>query len=87
MTLIKLNINERKLKHSYEITDDFGNKRKCDAFIIDYTSGKRVYLKAIQGSLIITTFYKTMRLDDNGDITIPFGRNRIKIGTWEEVTL
>lgn len=87
MTIIKLKINERKIEYSFKIADDFGNKHKCDAFIIDYTSGKRVYLKAIQGSLIMTTFYKTMRFDDNGDITIPFGRNRIKIGTWEEVML
>ena len=79
---ITLDLNLENIAHNYEMESDFGYKRNCEAFRVQYTRGKRVYLTAISNGLNASTFYKTMKFEDNGDVTIGLGKERIKIGEY-----
>ena len=65
--------------------NDFGQKREYDSILIDRTSQRRVYCIAVKNGVKYTTVAKTMQFDDDGNVFLKFGKNKVIIGTYEEV--
>lgn len=81
---IELDLKLDTIRHNFKGQDSFGNNREYDSFIINYTSGKRVYLSVIKNNIRYTTISKTMKFQDN-KVLISFGKDKIQIGTYKEI--
>lgn len=60
------------------------NGYSYDHLKFKYNSGHRLYLVAIKNNIPMTEVVKVMKLD-SGKIYLSFGKNKIEIGTYEEV--
>jgi len=82
---IKLDLNMNVIKYEFKAESDFGFKRHCEGFRVQYTSGKRVYITAISEGMNFTTLQKNMRFEDNGNVELSFGKDSVKIGEYATV--
>ncbi len=76
---IKLNIHTWTINQSGK-----QDQWEYDTLFIRESKGKRLYLTAIKNGINMTTVIKTMKLEE-GKIILSFGKNKIEIGTYEEV--
>lgn len=56
-----------------------------DSLRINYTSGHRVYCSGMKNEIPMQEVIKVMQLNE-GKVYLSFGKKKIEIGTYEEVT-
>jgi hypothetical protein len=76
MTTIKLDLNLSAIPFN-----GTHEKRQYQAFKVNYTSGKRVYITLIKDGYNLTTISKLMKFEE-GNVNISFGKNKLCIGTY-----
>jgi len=84
MKKIKIYLKRKPIKFHFEAENDFGFTNIYDSFKVDYTSGKHVYLIAINNNISQMTFYKNMFFN-GGKILIKFNSKEVEIGTYEVI--
>ena len=85
--MIKVELLGYNFNIDFSHTNDFGQNRKYDGFIIDRTSQRRVYCTATKSGIKYTTIMKTMQFDNSENVYLKFGKNKVVIGSYKEVTL
>lgn len=76
---IKLNIHTWIIEHNGK-----QDQYEYDTLKIKESKGKRLYLSAIKNGMRMTTVTKIMKFE-NGKVYITFGKDKIEIGTYEEI--
>ncbi|GLI82351.1 hypothetical protein ANABIO32_00370 [Rossellomorea marisflavi] len=76
---IKLDIHTWTIDHS-----GTHEGYKYDQLKINNSSGKRLYLTAINKGMRMVTVSKLMKFEE-GKVLLSFGKNKIEIGTYQEV--
>lgn len=83
--MLQVTLVDDKFSVKFTHTNDFGQKREYDSIAIQETSQSRVYCTAIKNGMKYTTIAKKMQFDDDGNVYLKFGKNKVIIGTYEEV--
>lgn len=83
--MIQVTLIDNSFNVNFTHANDFGQKREYDGILIQETSQSRVYCHAIKNGMKYTTIAKKMQFDDNGNVFLKFGKNKVIIGTYEEV--
>lgn len=82
MVTITLDLDMNMIHYKFEKENDFGFMKTYDGFIINRTSGKRVYMQTVKDGILQNSFFKTMKFE-NGNVFINFGKDKIKIGSYK----
>ena len=83
MLQVELNANYFPVKFTH--TNDFGQKREYEGIEIQNSSQSRIYFNAIKNGIRYTTISKKMQFDDNRNVFVKFGKNKIVIGSYKEI--
>ena len=85
MTNIYVELNSKYFPIKFSAVNDFGLKNDYEGIEINYTSQSRVYCTAIKNGMRYSTVIKKMLFDNNGNVYLKFGKEKVIIGTFKEV--
>ena len=81
---VNLNYDIHNLTKKAKAKNDWGDTREFDSVRVREISGRRAYLIAIKDGMNMLTIAKMIEFK-NGIMTVKFGKEKIEIGTYEQV--